>query len=165
MNLRRDPMTYVAAALIAAAFMIAVWVVFVASSRQLTPLESALFQILALAAGISGSFIFGRIAAMKASRDIIRPHARAAFRRVLFLRRSLIRLSVRIETMQDERYDHRLDLIHAVVNEQADVSQDALDDWRDVIPHGIADMGNMDAAPGAEDNADQEEDDAPDWET
>ena len=96
--------------------------------RAPTPFETVLFQIVILITGLLGSYMYGKNSAAQAARDVIRPHARSAFRRVLFLSRSLARLSVRIEAMQKERYDHRLDLIQAVVNEQADVSRDALND-------------------------------------
>ena len=131
--------------------------------RAPTPFETVLFQIVILITGLLGSYMYGKNSAAQAARDVIRPHARAAFRRVLFLSRSLVRLSVRIEAMQKERYDHRLDLIQAVVDEQADVSRDALDDWRDVIPHGVADMADTDAAPDGANDANEDGDSPADW--
>ena len=148
--------------LVSVSLAFAAVMVFAASSRELSPLESSLFQAVILGGGLSGSFLFGRMSAMQAARDVIRPHARSAFRRVLSLRRSLNTLSARIEAMQRERYDIRLDLIHVVVNEQTFISQDALDDWRDVIPDDISDMADTDVAPDVADDA-AEEDDAPDW--
>ena len=133
--------------------------------RAPTPFETGLFQVVILITGLLGSYMYGKNSAADAARDVIRPHARSAFRRALSLRHSLSMLSVRIETMQKERYDHRLDLIHAVVDEQTFISQDALDDWRDVIPDDVADMADMDTAPDDTDDTDDtdEEDASLDW--
>lgn len=146
MNLRRDPMMYVAAALIVAAFIVAGYMTYVSASRQLSALESALFQILVLAAGISGSFIFGRIAALKASRDVIRPHARSAFRRVFSLYKSLYNLSDRIEEMRRDDPDPRLDVIQTTVDEQITTGQDALEDWRDIIQDDVDEILERDGS-------------------
>lgn len=151
--------------LIAVSLVFAALMVVVSSSRELSPLESSLFQAVILGGSLSGSFLFGRISAAGAARDVIRPHARSAFRRIRSLRRSLHRLSDRIETMQEESPDHRLETVRAVIIEQASASQDALDDWRDVIPDDVADMADMDAAPDDIDDIDDsdEESGALDW--
>ena len=130
-------MTYVAAALIAAALLTAVWMGFAASSRQLTSVENVLFQILMLAAGLSGSFIAGRNSSLQAAREMIRPHARSAFRRALSLHRSLYGLSMRIEALQEEGRDPRLDVVRAVVDEQIVAGLDAMEDWRDIIEDDV----------------------------
>ena len=52
------------------------------------------------------------------ARDVIRPHARSAFRRVLSLHKIMYDLSVRIEGFQQEGHDPRLDVIRAVVDGQ-----------------------------------------------
>ena len=67
--------------------------------------------------------------------------------------------------MQEESPDHRLETVRAVIIEQASASQDALDDWRDVIPDDVADMADMDAAPDDIDDIDDsdEESGALDW--
>lgn len=143
---RRNPMPYIAAGLIAAAFAAAGWMVFIASSRQLTPLEDVLFQILILAAGISGSFIVGRISASSAARDVIRPHARSAFRRVFSLYKSLYNLSDRIETMRRDNPDPRLDVIRATLDAQITTGQDALEDWRDIIKDDVDEILERDGS-------------------
>src|SRR4030043_1408127 len=77
---------------------IAVSVVFgmTASKRPLTQLEMVLFQSITLCLSISGAFIFGRQSAMQAAREIIKPHARSAFRRLLSLFYGLSRLAATI---------------------------------------------------------------------
>lgn len=133
-------MSYIAAGLIVAAFAAAGWMVFIASSRQLTPLENTLFQILILAAGLSGSFIAGRNSSLQAARDMIRPHARSAFRRLFSMNRSLQTLSAMISEMRRDKPDQRLDTIQFLVNEQIWTGQDSLADWSDIIPEDIAEI-------------------------
>ena len=96
-----------------------------------------LFQLVVLITGLLGSYIFGRNAARAGALDVIKPHARAAFRRVTALYNSLYRLSTRIEELKDEESDHRLDLIQALVNEQITTGQDAMEDWRDIVPEEV----------------------------
>ena len=114
--------------------------IFVAQNRPLTPLEGILLQIVILAAGLGASYMFGRNAAMEAAREVVRPHARSAFRRVLSLHRGIYDLSVRIDEMQEEGYDHRLDVIRAAVDAQIGTGRDALEDWRDIIPDDVDEM-------------------------
>ena len=114
--------------------------IFVAQSRPLTPLEGVLFQLVILAAGLSASYMIGKNAAMEAARGLILPHARSAFRRVLSLYASLDNLSGMIEGMRRDAPDHRLDVIHAIVDGQIYTGEDALEDWRDIIPDDVDDM-------------------------
>ena len=123
--------------LVSVSLAFAAVMVFAASSRELSPLESSLFQAVILGGGLSGSFLFGRMSAMQAARDVIRPHARSAFRRVLSLHRSLYSLSVRIETLQEEGDDRRLEVVRAVVDEQIVAGGDAMEDWRDIIEDDV----------------------------
>lgn len=124
--------------LVAVSLAFAAIMVFVSSSRDLSPLESSLFQAVILGGGLSGSFLFGRMSSLQTARDMIRPHARSAFRRVLSLHRSLYKLSVRIETLQEEGGgDHRLEIVRAVVDEQIVAGGDAMEDWRDIIEDDI----------------------------
>ena len=53
--------------------------------RGTTPVENTLFQIVIAVTGLLGSYIFGKNSARAAALDVIRPHARAAFRRVTTL--------------------------------------------------------------------------------
>ena len=114
--------------------------IIVAQSRPLTPLEGILLQVVILAAGVGASYMIGKNAAMEAARELIRPYARSAFRRVLSLYKSMYNLSVRIEVMQEEGYDSRLDVIRAIVDEQIPTGRDALEDWRDIIPGDVDEM-------------------------
>ena len=108
--------------------------------RGLSSVESAMFQILIAGAGLFGSYTFGKNAAKDGALDVVRPHARAAFRRVTALYSSLYRLSATIEDLKQEGPDHRLDLIQALVNEQIRTGQDAIEDWRDIVPDEVEEI-------------------------
>ena len=101
---------------------------------------TALFQVVALGAGLVGSYIVGKNAARAGALDVVRPHARAAFRRVTALYKSLYRLSVKIEELKEEGPDDRLDLIQALVNEHISTGQDAMEDWRDLVPEEVEEI-------------------------
>ena len=120
--------------LIIVSILFAAVMIIVASIRPLTSLEIVLLQILALGAGLSGSFMLGRISAGQAARDVIRPHVRSSLRTNLLLRQSLFRLSRRIDEFNAVDPDHRLQLIQSVVHEQISIGRAAVQDWRDAAP-------------------------------
>ena len=108
--------------------------------RTPTPFETALLQFVILLTGLWGAYIMGKQSALSAAQDLIRPHARAAFRRILSLQKSIHNLSLRIERLQRERDDRRLSEIRAVVDEQIVAGNDAIEDWRDIIPDDVDEM-------------------------
>ena len=126
--------------LLAVCILAAVAVVGLTIFRDLTTLEFGLFQLLILATGLLGSYIFGRNAARVGAMEVLKPHARAAFRRIMALYNSLYRLSNRIEELSAENPDNRLDLIQALVNEQITTGQDAMEDWRDIVPEDVEEI-------------------------
>lgn len=108
--------------------------------RDVSPVENAMFQVIVSGIGLIGSYIFGQYSARQGAIDIVKPHARASFRRVTALYKSLYHLSERIEELKEENFDHRLELIQALVNEQIRTGQDAIDDWRDIVPEEVAEI-------------------------
>ena len=114
--------------------------VVLSSTREFSTVENTLFQTLIAATGLLGSFIFGRTSARDAARELIRPHARAAFRRVTALYNSLYRLSEKIEELKTGDDDHKLVLIQSLVNEQIATGQDAIEDWRDIVPEEVQEI-------------------------
>lgn len=131
-------------------------VTYLASTSQ-TPNKSviALLQVLTLLAGIGVSIYLGRRTATKAAEEVIRPHARSSFRRVLSLREALIRLAQNIETRRSDLDDFasrnggqvEIEVIHLVMDslgslvaEQASTASDAADDWKDIIPDDVWDI-------------------------
>ena len=108
--------------------------------RSMSAVENTLFQVLISGTGLLGSYIFGKNSAAAGALDVVKPHARAALRRVFALYRSLYRLSLKIEELKEEGPDHRLDLIQALVNEQIATGQDAIEDWRDIVPEAVEEI-------------------------
>ena len=119
--------------------------VVLSSVQDLTPRENALFQVLISATGLIGSYIFGRTSARDAALEVIRPHARSAFRRVTALYGGLYRLSEKIEEFKTEDSDPRLDMIQFMVNEQIATGQDAMEDWRDIVPEEVEEIERRNA--------------------
>lgn len=67
---------------------VSIFVAYTVTTRTLTGLESFFWQIFVFGVGLVGSFIFGRQSAREAAREIIKPHARSAFRRLLSISKS-----------------------------------------------------------------------------
>lgn len=133
------------AILVVASIVVAIIFVKVVSERPLTQLESAFFQMFVLLAGLSGSFIFGRQSAIKSAREIIKPHARSAFRRVLSLYNSLSRLAFTIDHAKSSNSNSMkeqavLDKLEAIVTEQIFTANDALEDWGDIVPDDVDEL-------------------------
>ena len=120
---------------------VAIYFAYVTTTRTLTGLESFLLQIFTLVTGLVGSFIFGRQSAREAAKEIVRPHVRSAFRRLLSLYQSLSQVAQDIESSKDCRYigDYRIILarLEASVREQLATADDALEDWRDIVPEDV----------------------------
>lgn len=123
---------------------ISIIVAYTATQRTLRGLESALWQIFAFAGGLAGSFIFGRQSAREAAKEIIKPHARKAFRRLVSLYRSLSRAADAIKFAQDdkslENQQATLAKLDAIVTEQLATADDALEDWNDIVPEDVEEL-------------------------
>ena len=129
-----DRTTVLIVGAIGGAVALAVAMIIVSAFRPLSTLETALWQLISLVAGLYGSYLLGRRAARDSAMDLLRLHARSAVRRLMAIRESLRRLSVRIEEFQHEEGDPRLDVIQAIVEERITLSDSAIEDWRDVAP-------------------------------
>lgn len=122
---------------ISVAFLILAYV------RDLTALENTLLQITSLGLGLWGSYLMGKESAKEAARDLIKPHARSAFRRLISLYKSLSRLAYAIQTSRDSVAGNVqaiavLDRLEAMVTEQIGTADDALEDWNDLVPDEIS---------------------------
>ena len=123
---------------------ISIIIAYTATQRTLSGLESTLWQIFAFAGGLAGSFIFGRQSAREAAREVIKLHARSAFRRLLSLYHSLSRAATAIESGQisdsHENYQVALARLEEIVTEQLSTADDALEDWRDIVPEDVEEL-------------------------
>lgn len=128
--------------LVGLAVVISIVFVAVAAFRDLSALENTLLQVFSLGLGLVGSYILGQASARDAAGEMIKPHARSAFRRLVSLTKSLSRLA---QTMQDIRHTGGqnpqaaaiVDRLEAIVIEQITTAADALEDWRDVLPEDV----------------------------
>ena len=133
MNKRSGQLLVVLAIAVSAIFIV------VATFRDLSALENTLLQVFSLGVGLIGSYILGQESAREAGREMMKPHARSAFRRLLSLTQSLSRLvqtmgSVRPEAKDNAQAAAIVDRLEGIVVEQIAQAADALEDWRDVLP-------------------------------
>jgi len=125
--------------LVALAIAVSAIFIIVATLRDLSALENTLLQVFSLGVGLIGSYILGQESAREAGREMMKPHARSAFRRLLSLTQSLSRLvqtmgSVRPEAAENAQAAAIVDRLEGIVVEQIAQAADALEDWRDVLP-------------------------------
>lgn len=140
--MQKNPTFIFSVALIIASVAVAMIMIVVSSMRELTSLETMLFQVVALGTGLYGSYRFGRSSAAESARENIRLHARPAFRRAVELYYRLYGLSIEIERLKQEDDDQRLDIIQAIVDEQIRTGNSTIEDWRDIIPEDVDDVIN-----------------------
>lgn len=114
------------------------------ATGNLSSLESILLQIIFLAIGCSVSFFVGRRSVSDAAKEVIKPHARKAFRRLVSLYRSLSRAAEAIKSAQDDESpeNQRVTLakLDAIVTEQLATADDALEDWNDIVPEDVEEL-------------------------
>ena len=128
-------------AIVCIAFMIIL--VLVSSDRQLTPLEAVLLQIVTVGAGVVASYFFSQRSARTAAEELMKPHARSAFRRVKSLYSGLFYLKREIELHKgrDEKAQSQVvAVMEAVVDQHVGTVLDALEDWRDLAPKEVKDL-------------------------
>ena len=135
---------YIVPVLIGLGILALIMLVVIAATRNLSGLESVLLQIILLAIGSSISFFIGHRSAREAAEEIIKPHARSAFRRLISLYNGLSRAANAIESSQssksNEDYQVALARLEEIVTEQLTTADDALDDWNDIVPEDVAEL-------------------------
>lgn len=114
----------------------------IASIRALTGLENTLLQVISLGLGLIGSYMLGRESSKEMAYALVKPHAKSAFRRLLSLYSSISRLGVaiqesRIQLETDGSSSYVLDKLQAIVIEQISTADDALEDWKDILPEEL----------------------------
>ena len=135
---------YIVPVLIGVGILALTGLVYIAATRNLSSLESVLLQIINLAIGIGISFHIARQSAQKAAREFVKPHARSAFRRLVSLYESLhwamneIKSALRSRSAQ--QHQETLARVEAVVTAQLKTADDALEDWRDIVPDDVEEL-------------------------
>jgi len=116
----------------------------VANAGSYTNLESYFLQISVALVGIAASFYSGRLSVREAGREIIKPHARSAFRRLVSLYRSISEVGRIIERSRNsESLDHYkviLAELKGIVFWQLVTADDALEDWKDIVPEEVQEL-------------------------
>ena len=115
----------------------------IASHRKLTDLENVLFQVISLGVGLIGAYVLGEASAKENAMEIVRPHARSAFRRVLSLYESLSRLLQTMSSSKKLLVENpvavaAIEKFESLVLEQLCTSGHAIEDWEDLVPEEIA---------------------------
>ena len=127
--------------LILASIGVSVLFLYLAATRGLNNVESIFFQIFALGTGLTGSYYFGQQAAGDRARELIRPHARSAIRRLRFLSAGLGRVAEAIRGCESPAdYRVTLAILRAIVVEQLAAADDALEEWADILPEDVAEL-------------------------
>ena len=123
---------------------ISVLVVYTTTTRALTAVESTIWQVFVLTAGLTGSFIFGRQSAKEAAKEILKPHARNAARHLISLFKSITRAGEVISSSQNFESPQDYYVIRAyligVITEQLATADDALENWRDILEEELEDL-------------------------
>jgi hypothetical protein len=122
-----------------------------ASERKLSDLENIQFQIITMSIGLAGSFLLGGVTAREAAEDIVRPHAKSAFRRVLSLYASLGRLHMTMDIVKSTVRENTqaiaaIERFQDLVTEQINTSGDTIEDWGDLVPDEVAKIKEQTAA-------------------
>ena len=130
---------------VGASFVIAGVFIYTSVGRNLTTLENTLFQIFTLSAGLVGSYFLGRESAAQNAKELMKPHAKSAFRRLLALYRGLSRIGGEIEVSRlnlstDQYLNSCLGKLEGMVTEQIATAADALEDWNDIVPEEVQEL-------------------------
>lgn len=149
--------TNLAIFLILIAVLVSVFSVYVASQREITVMENTLLQSFSLLFGLASSFIFGQESMKEAAREMIKPHAKSAFRRLMSLYESLSRVAVEIQNAKNKDVSTEkiaLAKLEAIVIGQLATADDALEDWADIVPEEVMEMKKKLVAPRIKGNND-----------
>ena len=122
--------------------------VYLTATRTLTKLEITLLQFIFLAIGLvigfGVSFLVRQASVEKAVKETVKPHARSAFRRLTSLYGSLLRASTVLRTLNaspsPDDYQIIFSKLDAIVTEQLNTADDALEDWRDIDPENVDEL-------------------------
>lgn len=141
------------AGLVLVSLVLAGLTVYVGTLKHPNTLAAAILQGATLFFGAFAAFIFARASVGSAARELIRPHARSAFRRVRNIYgalgsllqvlddQSLTFISLRSEDSPSmlgyEYVDMTIQMLKYLITAQLSTADDALADWRDLVPDEV----------------------------
>ena len=127
--------------------------VYVGTRKTPNTFATLLLQAITLVFGTYGAYVFAKASVEDAARALVTPHARSAFRRVrniyealgrlldLIDRQSaaftLMRKSGMPDTLDYETVRLTMLMLERIVAEQVNTVDDALEDWRDLVPDEV----------------------------
>jgi len=116
--------------------------VLLASTLNLS--SDVLLQFIFLAIGCGVSYWVGKTSVRKAAEEIVKPHAKSAFRRLLSLYENLSRAAnvIQSEKVSDsqENYQVTLARLEEIVATQLITADHALEDWNDIVPEEVEEL-------------------------
>ena len=120
---------------VVASLALAGYFLYVTTSRNFTQMENVFFQVLILLLGLGGTLWIGRIL------PVHRTHARSAFRRLTSLYSGLGRAAAIIDESREsdsvENYRLAFARLEELIRSQLIAADDALEDWRDIVPKDV----------------------------
>ena len=135
-----DRMNWLILILAVACVAFVILVVVVSSGRPLTSVEAVFIQLVILGTGLSASYLFSQKSAKVTAEQLVKPHARSAFRRVKSLYSGLFYMKRLIDLHRGgnpEVASQVVEVIEAVLDQQVNAVADAMEDWRDLDPEEV----------------------------
>lgn len=142
-------------ALVAAGFLLVgllVLTIIVTGNQSSTKLENGLLQFISFMFSVAIAGGIGYFSAKEQGKAIVRPHGRKAVRRIVTLGDGVRSFGTVIEA-ERERFSHRgatngqielfevertFDVLYSQLEGQLRTINDAIEDWRDVVPEDVA---------------------------
>lgn len=116
-------------------------IILTAIERKLSVEEAIYMQAFSIMTALGSSYFFSRQGSEKLAKEMFAPHARSAFRRIVSLFQGISHIAEIIDSKDDDRIkddNSRLLAIKGIAFEQIRTANDALEDWREVIPEAVA---------------------------
>ena len=121
-------------------------IVYFAARPNFSSLESSLLQVFSLIIGCGFTYWVGKLSVKKARDEILKPHARSAARYLISLNKSISRARTLASIGLPQRFEAEEDYhvirgaIIATLGEQLVATDDALENWRDILEEELEDL-------------------------
>lgn len=115
-------------------------IIVVAIRRPLSEVEAIAMQAFSLLAALGGSYLFSRQGAENSAKKMFVPHARSALRRIVSLYGGISHVAQLVDSKDGDRIkddNSRLLAIRTIVYGLIRTANDALEDWREVVPEAV----------------------------
>lgn len=118
-------------------------IILTAIDRKLSVEEAIFMQAFSLVTALVSSYLFSRLGSDKLAKEMFAPLTRSAFRRIVSLYKGVSYIAEIVDSDDDARIkddNSRLLAIKGIAFEQIRTANDALEDWREVIPEAVAEL-------------------------